>query len=213
MTYPHRIRLRGPWEFESPGEPPCRVTMPGSWGDFAGRARYRRHFGYPGRLDEFERVWLTFDRVADRASVTLNGAELGPLEGGGEFEVTARLRPRNDLAVEVEGGPGGGLVGEVALEVRATAFLRGVSVRREAGRLVATGEVAGHADGLLELYLVVDRRPAGYATVSAGSPFELAAEEGGGPPAVAVVEMVRGAVPWFTLEFDLHSQAAQGPGA
>jgi hypothetical protein len=210
LTYPHRIRLRGPWEFEPPGEPPSRVTMPGSWGRFAGRARYRRRFGYPGRIDGFERVWLTFERVADRGEATLNGTPLGACEGRGEFDVTELLRTRNELVVEVEGGPGGGLVGEVALEVRATAFLRGVTVRREAGRLVAAGEVAGHADGLLELYLIVDRRPAGYATVTAGSPFELTADEEGGPARAAVVEMVRGAVPWFTLEFDLLTTAAQG---
>ena len=47
--YPHRIRLRGPWECEplaraggGPLPPPCRITMPCRWGeaglaDFAGR--------------------------------------------------------------------------------------------------------------------------------------------------------------------------------
>lgn len=183
--------------------------MPTSWGDFAGRARYRRRFGYPGRIDEFERVWLTFERIADRGEVTLNGTRVGVCEGRDEFEVTSLLRPRNELIVEAEGGAGGGLVGEVALEVRATAFLRGVSVRREAGRLVAEGEVAGHADGLLELYLIVDRRPVGYATVIAGEPFRLTAEENG-PAQFAVVELVCGAVPWYTVEFDL---AAQGQRA
>jgi hypothetical protein len=205
LTYPHRIRLRGPWDVEL-GGPPARVTMPASWGDFAGRAVYRRRFGYPGRIDSFERVWLTFRQVADHAEVTLNGSLVGVCDRAGEFEVTPLLRPRNELVVEVEGGPGGGLVGEVALEVRATAFLRGVSLRRENGRLVAAGEVAGEADGPLDLYLVLDRRPAGHAAVRAGEPFRLAADEDGGPARLAVVELVRGAVPWYTVEFTWPAQ-------
>src|SRR5262245_97069 len=66
--YPHRIRLRGPWECQPlapDGPPPRRVTLPCRWadgglGDFRGPVRFRRRFGYPGRLDAHERVWLTF---------------------------------------------------------------------------------------------------------------------------------------------------------
>src|SRR5690349_7428873 len=97
--YPHRIRLNGPWEVEPIARrvraadgtaqvvegllPPARrMTMPCRWdegglGDFAGRVRFRRRFGYPGRIDPYERVWLTFDGVAGSADVSLNGQALG----------------------------------------------------------------------------------------------------------------------------------------
>src|SRR5436309_4806058 len=128
MAYPHRIRLRGPWECEplaragvGPLPPPCRMTLPGRWGagglgDFAGRARFRRRFGYPGRIDAHERVWLTFAGVDAAADVRLNDHPLGRHAGAFEpfeFEVTALLRPRNDLVVEVESPGNGGLWGEV----------------------------------------------------------------------------------------------------
>src|SRR5919204_207462 len=97
--YPHRIRLRGPWECEPlarlvrradgrvemvpealpPGgrmTPPCRWRE-GGWPDFAGRARFVRRFGLPRRLDPHERVWLTFAGVDTVAEVTLNDRFLG----------------------------------------------------------------------------------------------------------------------------------------
>src|ERR1700730_15097580 len=96
---PHRIRLRGPWEFEPVSGPgplpaPGRMTMPCRWRDgglpgFSGRGRFRRHFGYPGRIDDFERVWLTFAGVDGKAEIHLNGHFLGSLpDGPFEFEVT-----------------------------------------------------------------------------------------------------------------------------
>src|SRR4051794_14657703 len=146
--YPHRIRLRGPWDYEplawSPPEgrplPPAgRMNVPCRWADcgladFSGRVRFRRRFGYPGRIDAHERVWLTFAGAGVRAEVALNGAPLGRHEGDGpfEFEVTELLRPRNELVVEVEGpADAAGLWGEVALEVRCTAYLRGVRLWAE----------------------------------------------------------------------------------
>ncbi len=141
--YRHRIRLRGPWECEPLARfvttadghketvttdlpAPCRVTMPCRWRDgglkdFAGRVRFRRHFGYPGRIDENERVWLTFAGVEGIAAIWLNGQFLGRHEGPQqpfEFEITSLLRNRNELQVEVEGPETGGIYGEVALEIR-----------------------------------------------------------------------------------------------
>jgi beta-galactosidase/beta-glucuronidase len=103
------------------------MTMPCRWSegglpDFAGRVRFRRRFGYPGRIDANERVWLTFAGAASVADVSLNGRFLGRHEGADEpfeFEVTSLLRDRNELIVEVESPTGdGGLWGEVALEIR-----------------------------------------------------------------------------------------------
>jgi beta-galactosidase/beta-glucuronidase len=141
--YPHRIRLRGPWECEplarigiaAGGQKeitttdlpaPRKMTIPCRWHegglkDFAGRVRFRRNFGYPGRIDENERVWLTFAGIEGAAEVWLNGKFLGRQEDAQrpfEFEITRLLRDRNDLCVEVEGPETGGISGEVALEIR-----------------------------------------------------------------------------------------------
>ncbi len=201
--YPHRIRLRGPWECEplarrdrneSESLPsPCRMTMPCRWGEaglpgFAGRVRFRRRFGYPGRIDAHERVWLTFEGVAGQAEVRLNDHLLGHHEEPArpfEFEVTPLLHARNELVVDVEGtAEQGGLWGEVALEVRCAAFLRGL--RRSAiltgdrGELRVCGEVVGTAEGPLELYVVLDRSVAAYQLIRAtteGQPFEIVVPE------------------------------------
>jgi hypothetical protein len=229
--YPHRIRLRGPWECEpldstgGPAPPPSRVTMPCHWresglADFAGRVRYRRRFGYPGRLDDTERVWLTFAGATGRAGVSLNGAALGSSAARGEpfeFEATALLRERNELVVEVTGaGPDAGLWGEVALEIRRTAFLRGVCFEAEVGadvvHLHARGEVVGSADGPLELYLLLDRSTVAYKTVTAsaeGAPFAITSD----PVALAqwhslaaaplTLDLVRGATVWYRIAEEL----------
>jgi beta-galactosidase/beta-glucuronidase len=141
--YPHRIRLRGPWECEPLARlvagadgrkelvitdlpAPLRMTMPCRWSEgglknFAGQVRFRRNFGYPGRIDDNERVWLTIDDVDSTAEVWLNGHSLGRHDGAQqsfEREITGLLRDRNELRVEVEGPDTGGLFGEVALEIR-----------------------------------------------------------------------------------------------
>jgi beta-galactosidase/beta-glucuronidase len=141
--YPHRIRLRGPWEceplarfvFAGDGQKqettndlpaPRKMTMPCRWGegglvDFSGQVRFRRHFGYPGRIDEHESVWLTFAGVEQKAEIWLNDQLLGRQVGDQpwEFNITKLLAVRNHLRVEVESeSPAGGLWGEVALEIR-----------------------------------------------------------------------------------------------
>src|SRR5437899_1464659 len=117
--YPHRIRLRGPWECEPLARavkqagglewvtqalpPPCRMTVPCRWGegglgDFAGRVRFRRRFGSPRQLDPHELVWLTFAGADASAEVTLNDRFLGRQEQASEpfeFDVTGLLRERN----------------------------------------------------------------------------------------------------------------------
>ncbi len=241
--YPHRIRLRGPWECEplaradgGPLPPPCRLTLPCRWGTalphFAGRVRFRRRFGYPGRLDAHERVWLTFGGIETRAEVALNGVALGRHEGEGpfEFEVTDLLRPRNELVVEVEGpAETAGLCGEVALEVRCTAYLRGVRLWAEADddgvRVHAAGEVVGTAERPLDLYLLVGRFTAAYAAVPAtpgGEPFHLVSDKLGGvggpaqgadlgDAADAQVDLVNGAAVWYTIAQRLTLRRAPGP--
>ncbi len=226
--YPHRIRLRGPWDCEplaredaGPPAAPVRVTMPCPWRDSglagaAGRVRCRRRFGYPGRIDADERVWLTFAGFSATADVALNGHALGRRTRADcpcAFDVTSLLQPRNELVVTIESSTDDdGLWGEVALEIRRTAYLRGIEVslgRDAAGaRLRVTGQVVGHSAGPLDLYALVGDRTAAYAQVQAaetGAPFELVAEPldpelaPAGAPVVRV-ELVEGAVVWYRVE-------------
>lgn len=141
--YPHRIRLRGPWDYEpltrmlSLPDGGCdtehedvpkkgRMNLPGRWRDgglpdFAGRVRFMRCFGYPGRIDHDEQVWLTFEGIAGTSQIRLNGQPLGEVVtvAPAAFEITELLLPRNELVVDVESAtPDGGIWGEVALEIR-----------------------------------------------------------------------------------------------
>jgi beta-galactosidase/beta-glucuronidase len=107
--------------------------------DFRGRVSYRRRFGRPTGLDAADRVELVIDCVGAFGCVALNGQELGEIAAGGSpwrCDITARLQPRNELAIEVElpqlaaDGPSlvrpgrdglpGGLIGEVRLEMYTT---------------------------------------------------------------------------------------------
>jgi hypothetical protein len=235
--YPHRIRLRGPWECEPlaraagdarPLPPPRRMTMPCRWADggladFRGRVRFRRRFRYPGRIDAHERVWLTIGPASGRLRIALNGTPLGQQDNGGcEFEVTSLLRERNELSIEADGGETGGLWGEIALEVRCTAYLCDVACGaklRENGstRVCVTGAVAGSCAQLLELYLLIDGSAAAYAALSApvaSQSFCLVSETP--PPGLSAnephgvrIDLVRAAMIWYTWEgeFSLEPHA------
>jgi beta-galactosidase/beta-glucuronidase len=149
MSALHVIRLRGPWEYvvlarfvprgaasdgafdESREElpPPGRVTMPTNWGatlgpDFRGRVEYRRRFGCPTGITPAERVWLVCDSAEATVTFSLNGETLGSTQetdSSAEFDVSDRLRERNELLAVVESSSTpGGLTGEVRLEIRST---------------------------------------------------------------------------------------------
>jgi hypothetical protein len=123
----HRIRLRGPWEVRPhpEGVPHGRMTVPGTlrdggWAGFAGRVSFYRRFGRPSNLGPKETVWLVFERVVGRAEVRLDDELLGPLDGAGSFDITARLARRNLLEVVVDATDDAcGIIGEVAIEIRA----------------------------------------------------------------------------------------------
>jgi hypothetical protein len=233
MSYPHPIRLRGPWQvepllaFESnvPLPAPCRMRMPGRLGDtplhsFRGRVRFGRAFGYPGRLDEQERVWLTFAGVEGQGMATLNNHLLGDLTATGEFEVTRLLQRRNILTVDIDcTEPSAGLWGEVALEVRMTAFLRQVVFARAASQVSATGLVVGRAERPLELYLLAQNRCQAYQQVTAaesGQPFSMTAQlaEPGEDAFLPVrVELIQGATVWYVVEGTVNAQSVGSAGS
>jgi hypothetical protein len=228
MNYPHRIRLRGPWQVQplnsaEPGTPlpgPLTMRLPGRLGDtalhgFRGLVRFRRAFGYPGRIDAGERVWLTFAGVEGRAAVDLNGRHLGDVGGAGEFDVTSLLQQRNVLLVDVQcDSPAGGLSDEVALEVRATAFLRAVHFDLAGAKLEATGVVIGSAERPLELYLLAHNHCEAYQQILAtgsGQPFSLTAQIAGEVHHVPVrVELIDGATVWYVVEGSIHGQSVGG---
>jgi hypothetical protein len=207
--YPHRIRLVGPWECETLNR---KVTMPCRFRDCGlddrGTAGFTRRFGYPGRIDDYERVWLTFAGVTGRADIHLNDSDLGSITDAHEFEITSLLQERNLLQVDITGSGGDpGLHGEVALEVRRTAFLRNVRVSMT-DALEVSGEVVGNAEGPLEIYVVLDRMNVAYAVVEAGKQFHLTCpavdvEDTTHPTHIVRVDLVQGASIWHREEISL----------
>jgi len=248
--YPHRIRLRGPWECEplarfvilpdgarqyTDHDLPAsgRINMPSRWREaglsgFAGKARLRRRFGLPRRLDANERVWLTFAGADSAVSVCLNGQFLGEHKSAScpfEFPVTEFLRDSNELVVEIESlDDSGGLWGEVALEIRCLAFLRDMRARIDPhghrvmveGRVVTSEQDAESAATAwsdfapLEIYVLYGRRTIGYGTVTAaenGQPFQLISEElAEAPKGEVLIQLVSGASVWYEATCKIESE-------
>jgi hypothetical protein len=203
--YPHRIRLRGPWdceplarmqspahEHQEPLPPKGRMMLPCRWregglGDFAGKVQFVRHFGWPSSLDPHERLWLTFAAIEGTAEIWLKDHFLGRKEIAAislAFEVTPLIQPRNCLAVTVDAPGGtGGLWGEVALEVRCAAYLKNVRAWSQCEGTSCRVHIAGEAQGVsarpLDLYIVLERSTILYAALvpaPAGQPFHFASE-------------------------------------
>jgi len=128
------------------------------------------------------------------------------------------------------------LWGEVALEVRRTAFLRNVRIwanvagepRVTTATLHVAGEVVGTCERPLELYVLLDGSTVIYTTVEAepgGRSFEVASEElakerwrrseEGGETHSVRVDLVDGACIWYALEepvaFGLPFQPDRSP--
>jgi beta-galactosidase/beta-glucuronidase len=123
----------------------AKAEVPGDWTDllganFLGRVRYSRAFNCPTNLDSGERVWLVCDGVDGTADFALNGTPIFTLAGpdqAASCNVTTHLRPHNLLSVDVtllpqehaqhlpraigRAGRGGGITGEVRLEIRRAA--------------------------------------------------------------------------------------------
>jgi hypothetical protein len=180
--YPHRIRLRGPWQWRS-ATATGTLLLPGRLTE-SGVVTFVRRFGLPSNLDAHERVWLVRPE-ASLAVATLNGQ---PLPMGPACEITSLLQPRNELQVEIEGTPG-----EVVLEIRATAYL--IDLSWQEGHI--HGRVVGFAERALDLYALGPAGTQAQASVvasEAGTAFVLRPE---GP--VERVELVNGAVIWYSI--------------
>lgn len=194
--------------------PPRRVVMPCDWAEarlagHAVRARFTRRFGYPGRIDEYERVWLIGERLDGTADIALNGRELAQGHTGPfAFEVTSWLGQRNQLDIVIENEEGsGGLTGDVALEIRCTAYLdRMTASRDEAGTVTIDGAVVGTADGPLEVYVLTDGRHAHYQKIeasAAGTPLHITIGPHDPPVARVRVELINVAEVWYAWETTL----------
>ena len=89
---PHRIRLRRPWRCEPSGDGAC----------------YRRGFHRPTNADG-EAIFLVCEGVAADAVVGLNGVRLGAISTAAaapwRCDVTGRLMPQNELALELAAEP------------------------------------------------------------------------------------------------------------
>jgi len=100
---------------------PCRFRELAGAG-VAGRMLLRRRFGYPGRIDAHEQVWLTCAGLGGPAEVRLNGQDLGCCDAPAcDFEITPLLKDRNVLELILKSLEADAHVwDELALEIRCT---------------------------------------------------------------------------------------------
>jgi hypothetical protein len=196
--YPHRIRLRGPWEHAAAGQEPIRTTVPCRLTEEAlahGPVVLSRKFGYPGRLDPHENVWLILNGIDGSARLSLNGQDLGKTDAAAfAGEVTAYLRQHNRLEITLAGLA----LGECYLEIRAPAYLEEVDLSRSpSGKLHVAGSVAGSADRQLDLYILADGKQAFYRSIAVGESFAADMED---KAQKVRVELVDAATVWYVVE-------------
>jgi hypothetical protein len=241
--YPHRIRLVGPWEAEplawfdadANDVPPSarRVVVPVMWEQFgfangAGVVLFRRKFGLPRKLDEWERVWVVPSRDADiEYPWQLNSKDLRWIDRRedepAEYAVppradaTAILRDRNELTVRVQRtGRDAGSFGGAALDIGCRAYICRVRVQRNR---VAQGDgadlridvVSESADDPLEIYALVDGTNCGYLKLrdhQGETAHRLRLDDkvfGPATTAMLRVDLVNRATIWDTAEMTIES--------
>jgi hypothetical protein len=124
--YPHPIQLVGPWvRIDSQGQTSGTLVLPSfiRWeGDPAERATYRRTFQWVGPPRPDERILLVREGVIGPASWQLNGGPIHDIGSLTRVDITAQIRPRNELTLTFEPAPGSaerwvGLEGSIGLEV------------------------------------------------------------------------------------------------
>jgi len=188
--------------------------MPARWGeaglaDYRGLATFTRRFGYPGKIDETEHVWLTCDGCTGCHGVSLNGQALAVVpDSTFAFDVTKLLRSRNRLEIAIEGTTAdAGLWGEVALEIRKDAFLADVRIEQTKPKLQIAGKVVGSSPQPLELYTLVDGRHVDYRTVlpsNDGTPFRIELSDVQDPAQLVRVELIHISTIWYIVEVPIR---------
>jgi hypothetical protein len=172
------------------------MKLPNDWAGtlgagFRGRVRYTRHFNRPTGLEPREKVWLVVEGADARGDVQLNGQALGEVRGyalPASFDFTTLIAPRNELVIDVELPPPdasdaaprpgredrpGGLIRDVRLEIRVSAWLDDLCMYALPGQpratLHLTGDLkAGPPDGPFNLLITADRRELYFGPVELG---------------------------------------------
>lgn len=209
--YPHFIRLRGPWEMSVGEGPPLIVKMPARWdapplSNLHGPVRCLRKFGAPRQLDDGEFVWLVFRDFPTAVEAQLNGKHLGTSQVGA-FEFPVSLKPRNRLELTMSPPTERACAwGEVAMEIRRSAWLCQLSLTPVQNEWTLTGSVVGTSAEPLELYVMVGGRQLHYQEIEPrpeGQPF---ATRFAWPDLREIkVDLVNVATVWY-------SQILQAPG-
>jgi hypothetical protein len=123
MSPVHKIRLKGPWNYQwLASDPPDqdipdpatgRVHVPVTWqecfGARTGLVRWTRRFQRPRFLDPDERVLLGLDGLVGIERVCLNHDELALRDVGlpeRKYDLTDWLLPSNQLEIEMRHAPG-----------------------------------------------------------------------------------------------------------
>lgn len=225
QKYPHRIRLRGPWDFRPltrklPCPAPGRLTFPFSRHDDAlrgctGNVLLHRRFGYPGKIDPDERVWLTLAALPVGSEIRLNELLLGRMPGEmAEYLVGPHLLPRNSLEIVLDldtGVSSGDSWGQVALEIRRAAFLRDVHLTRPTENLSVRGLLVGETDHPLELYCLTDVEQVHYLQLqptTQGTPFELPIHPEFFPTRTIRLELVDVSSVWYAIRMPVPDFSA-----
>jgi hypothetical protein len=113
-TLPHRIRLRGPWDLLTRGEP-CRTTLPGPIPP--GTKEVSRSFGKPTGLTASDRVWICCELLEEGSTVMLNEQMLG-MGTAFPFDITELIQERNRIHFRFDEVEVVRNLGEVYLEIR-----------------------------------------------------------------------------------------------
>lgn len=118
MQKPHRMQLKGPWQFSWLGESGTsrpdlpisgQVKIPHGWHSMfvghSGHVQLTRRFGKPTNLDDQESVYLVFYQPVDLQQLQLNQQVLSlpadnPLSQ--EFEITHLLQMNNSIQADFD---------------------------------------------------------------------------------------------------------------
>jgi len=162
--YPHRIRLAQPWDRLESVE---------------GTTRLRRRFGRPRQLDEWERVWLIPAPLPESSHAIwqLNAIKLEWGARGDQLaraNVTANLKDRNELLVEMQSSGNEMTFEGAILEIGCRAYIQivrchSLPVNGVFALAVAIDLMSESADDPLELYALIDGESYGYR-----GPLEIA---------------------------------------